>query len=67
MRTKWRTGIVAVAVALLPLAGASAQTAVPKELSERSVKVLMDYAWSILPAKFTTPEGKVIEVDKKKP
>lgn len=27
----------------------------------------MDYAWTILPAKFTTPDGKVIEVDKKKP
>ena len=67
MRTMWRIGMVAVAAALLPLAGANAQTAVPKELSERSVKLLMDYAWSILPAKFTTPEGKVIEVDKKKP
>ena len=67
MRIMWRTGFVAAAVALMPFAGASAQSAAPKELSERSVKVLMDYAWTILPAKFTTPEGKVIEVDKKKP
>lgn len=35
-----------------------------KELSEKSVKVLMKYAWVILPTKFTAPTGKVIEVDK---
>ena len=35
-------------------------------LSDKSVGTLMDYAWQILPAKFTTPTGKVIEVDKKK-
>jgi hypothetical protein len=61
----WRTGLLAAAVAVLPCTGAGAQTAAPKELSERSVKVLMDYAWAILPSKFTTPDGKVIEVDKK--
>lgn len=37
-----------------------------KELSEKSVKVLMKYAWVILPTKFTAPTGKVIEVDKSK-
>jgi hypothetical protein len=35
-------------------------------LSDKSVTTLMDYAWQILPNKFTTPSGKVIEVDKKK-
>jgi len=35
-------------------------------LSDKSVATLMDYAWQILPHKFTTPTGKVIEVDKKK-
>lgn len=65
MRTMWRTGMLAMAVAALPWVGASAQTTATKELSERSVKVLMEYAWAILPAKFTTPDGKVIEVDKK--
>lgn len=65
MRTMWRTGILAIAVATLPWFGASAQTTAAKELSERSVRVLMDYAWAILPGKFTTPDGKVIEVDKK--
>ncbi len=65
MRTTWRMRLLAAAVVALPWTGASAQTAPTKELSERSVKVLMDYAWAILPAKFTTPDGKVIEVDKK--
>src|SRR5690606_7735406 len=59
MGTMWRTRILAVAVSLLTCAGAGAETASSKELSENSVKVLMEYAWKILPAKFTTPEGKV--------
>ena len=37
-----------------------------KELSEQSVKVLMDRAWEILPSKFTFPNGKVITINKKK-
>ncbi len=65
MGRMWRTGVVAATVAVLACAGVGTGTAASKELSERSVKVLMDYAWLILPAKFTTPEGKVIEVDKK--
>lgn len=44
----------------------SASVTEAKELSERSVQVLMNYAWAILPSKFTTQTGKVIEVDKKK-
>ena len=66
MGTMWRTRAVAAAVAVLATTGVAAgQPATSKELSERSVNVLMDYAWLILPAKFTTPQGKVIEVDKK--
>lgn len=34
-------------------------------LSDKSVATIMEYAWQILPAKFTAPNGKVIEVDKK--
>lgn len=34
-------------------------------LSDKSVATLMEYAWQILPTKFTAPSGKVIEVDKK--
>ena len=52
----------AVALAVGP-ASASAQN---KELSDKSVTVLMHYAWTMTPTKFTTPTGKVIEVDKSK-
>lgn len=43
---------------------ASAQN---KDLSDKSVLTLMQYAWSLVPNKFTSPDGKVIEVDKSKP
>ena len=33
-------------------------------LSDKSIGLLMDYAWAITPAKFTLPCGKTIEVDK---
>src|SRR6185312_15410680 len=36
-------------------------------LSDKSVLTFMRYAWDLVPNKFTTPAGKVIEVDKSKP
>jgi len=65
MRAKWRIRVLAAAIAVLAWGSMSTGQAASKELSERSVKVLMDYAWAILPSKFTRPDGKVIEVDKK--
>lgn len=38
-----------------------------KELSEKSVQLLMQYAWALTPPKFTAPDGKTILVDKTKP
>ena len=38
-----------------------------KELSDKSVSLLMQYAWALTPPKFTAPDGKTIEVDKNKP
>jgi len=61
----WRTRALVAAIAVLAWGSGSTGQAASKELSERSVKVLMDYAWRILPTKFTRPDGKVIEVDKK--
>ncbi len=58
-------GALAGIVACTALAtGAEAQA--QGKLSDKSVNTLMEYAWQILPAKFTTPDGKVIEVDKSK-
>lgn len=58
-------GALAGLVALAGLA-VSAEAQTQGKLSDKSVNTLMEYAWQILPHKFTTPEGKVIEVDKKK-
>ncbi len=62
------TTFLGALVAAVTLAGV-ATTAVAQaqgKLSDKSVTTLMDYAWQILPSKFTTPAGKVIEVDKTK-
>jgi hypothetical protein len=48
-------------------AGGGSAHAQSKELSDKSVLTLMQYAWAMVPQKFTTPVGKVIEVDKSKP
>jgi hypothetical protein len=56
--------VYAAAAALLSVAPTSAQV---KELSEKSVQLLMQYAWALTPPKFTSPDGKTIEVDKSKP
>jgi hypothetical protein len=57
-------GVCAMACSLA--ATASGQTQSAGGLSDKSVNAIMTYAWQVLPAKFTAPNGKVIEVDKKK-
>lgn len=59
---------VAVLAASIVLAAppALAQEKAAKELKDDSVITLMNYAWTVLPTKFTTPERKTIEVDKNK-
>src|SRR5262245_34266980 len=56
--------IGAIVLAVGTVGPSSAQT---KEMSDKSVLALMRYAWALVPQKFTTPQGKVIEVDKSKP
>ena len=56
--------IAGLAVSAALVIGAEAQS--QGKLSDKSVHTLMDYAWQILPSKFSTPDGKVIEVDKSK-
>lgn len=57
--------VVAAAVAgAAQLASSTAVLAQGKDLSDKSIATLMDYAWAITPAKFTLPGGKTIEVDK---
>ena len=38
-----------------------------QELSERSIKTIMAYAWSYTPDKFTPPNGKTVFIDKQNP
>jgi hypothetical protein len=59
----------AAAMALLSVGTVSVDMAAAqeKDLSDKSVRVLMRWAWTMLPEKFTPPSGKTIVVDKKKP
>lgn len=59
----WATGIFAMA--LVNIAGSGPVSA--QELSDKSVKTFMDYAWSLVPQQFTPPNGgKTILIDKTK-
>jgi hypothetical protein len=64
MRNMMRAGVrgATTVVAILALTGGAAAI---QELSEKSVKAFMDYAWSLTPHKFTKPDGRSIEIDKK--
>ncbi len=55
----------AVALAGAVLLG-SAASAAEGELSDKSVQVIMEYAWSLTPAQFSKKDGTVIIVDKNK-
>jgi len=63
-----RTGMALACAAAfaLPLSTGSV-SAQSKELSEKSVQLLMQYAWALTPGKFTAPDGKTITIDKSKP
>lgn len=62
-----RAGVALAWAAALIGGSAEPARAQAKDLSDKSVLSLMQYAWAMVPAKFTTPQGKVIEVDKSKP
>jgi hypothetical protein len=58
-RTMVGAAVLAGVVALAPAASAA-----EGELSDKSVQVIMDYAWSLTPAQFSKLDGTVIIVDK---
>jgi hypothetical protein len=65
---RYAVGSLGLALAAtVVLFGGAPATAQGKELSEKSVALLMQYAWALTPPKFTSPDGKTIEVDKSKP
>lgn len=60
-------GALPALVLTLAIASAGATAgADAKELSEKSVRTFMEYAWSLVPAQFTKPSGEIVQVDKKK-
>jgi hypothetical protein len=60
-------GLGLALAATIVMSGGAPVKAQTKELSEKSVQLLMQYAWALTPPKFTAPDGKTIEVDKSKP
>ncbi|MEL6423730.1 MAG: hypothetical protein AAFQ42_14985, partial [Pseudomonadota bacterium] len=62
MAVRALVGAAAVFAVVAATPGAHAQ-----QLSDRSIRTLMGYAFDIMPSKFTTRTNKVIEVDKSKP
>lgn len=64
MKRTWvGAAMAASAAALVPMAASASEG----ELSDRSVQVFMDYAWSLTPQQFSKQDGTVIIVDKSKP
>lgn len=55
-----------VAVAAALAVGLCAGPVAAQELSDKSVKTFMEYAWQMVPAQFTKPDGKTVQIDKKK-
>lgn len=61
------TGVGLVLAAVFAVTGAAPVLAQNKELSDKSIQLLMQYAWALTPPKFTAPDGKTITIDKTKP
>lgn len=64
--SRWRSRAVAALVVASGVAAVGPASAQTKEMSDKSIETLINYAWVITPPKFTTPDGKTIEVDKSK-
>lgn len=66
MRMRVWAGTIGLCTAVATLSAAAGQ-ATAQELSEKSVRSFMDYAWSLTPQQFSKQDGTVIVIDKKKP
>ncbi len=64
LRTLGKWPALAVAVAIVTSGAPTDASA--KDLSEKSIRTFMEYAWSLVPAQFTKPSGQIVQVDKKK-
>lgn len=64
MRRLTTAGIGVVTATLL--AAGAATPAASQQMSEKSIRTLMEYAWALTPDRFTKPNGETIEIDRKK-
>jgi hypothetical protein len=60
-----RAGVIGGCAAALML-GTAAMPAAAQDLSEKSIRSFMEYAWSLTPQQFSKQDGTVIVIDKKK-
>lgn len=58
-------GIKCIGAAVALLGFAAGPAIAQEEMSEKTVKTVMEYAWLQLPAQYTTKDGKTIITDKK--
>lgn len=63
MTEAFRAGVATAVVTGSMLA--TAALAQEQQLSEKAVKTYMDYAWQMMPSKFTRRDNTTIEIDKK--
>ena len=64
MRISMTAGIAAALAALATMGHAAPASA--QDMSEKSVQTLMEYAWGLVPDRFTKPDGVTIEIDRNK-
>src|SRR5262245_54334575 len=67
LKVSARVGAGLMCAAIIALLSGGSGQAQDKDPSDNSVRTFMKYAWVLLPEKFTSPQGKTIVVDKKKP
>jgi hypothetical protein len=64
--TRMRLSVIGAAMIAVVASVGGVQAQGGAEMSDSSVKSLMNYAWAITPPKFTMPTGKEIIIDKSK-
>ena len=52
-------------MSVMSLALGGTTPAAAQDMSEKSVRTLMEYAWALTPERFTKPDGVTVEIDKK--
>ena len=65
MNSMRNTATGALALIGAVIIAAAAAPAGAQELSDKSVRTFMDYAWSLTPGKFTKPDGSSVLIDRK--